>query len=116
MVVQQSVKAYATMPKGSLRNTPINFNQSSESIIPRSCSEDLRLRAKWILSLIEIYWVFLKLPFGIVAYAFTLCWTTIVETAVYLLRALKQLYTINHWYGCSYPQSQISGHARVKHC
>ena len=30
-----------------------------------------------------IYWVFLRLPFGILAYAFTLFWTTFVETAVY---------------------------------
>ena len=32
---------------------------------------------------IKIYLVFPRLPFGIVAYAFTLFWTTFVETAVY---------------------------------
>ena len=34
---------------------------------------------------IKIYWVFPRLPFGIVAYAFTLFWTTFVETAVFVL-------------------------------
>ena len=41
---------------------------------------------------IKIYLVFPRLPFGIVAYAFTLFWTTFVETAVYKLHANASLY------------------------
>ena len=44
------------------------------------------LQTKWLLSFnmfIKIYWVFPRPPFGIVAYAFMLFWTTFVETAVY---------------------------------
>ena len=44
---KKSVKAYSTLPKGSLGNT------------------------QWILSFIEIYWLFPRLRFGIVAYALT---------------------------------------------
>ena len=35
---------------------------------------------------IEIYWVFPRLLFGIVAYAFTLFWTTFVENDCILYR------------------------------
>ena len=38
---------------------------------------------KWILSFYQNSLRIPRLPFGIVAYAFTLFWTTFVETAVY---------------------------------
>ena len=64
---------------------PINFNESSESTMPWSYSEDLRWRAIWIPRSAFFYWNLLgipRLPFGIVAYAFKLFWTTFVKTAV----------------------------------
>ena len=42
----------------------------------------VRSRHYGFWAFIEIYWVFPRLPFGIVAYVFTLFWTTFVETAV----------------------------------
>ena len=53
-VVQTSVKACATMRKGSLGKKPMNCNESSSihyaSTVQQSYSEDLRRRAIWILS------------------------------------------------------------------
>ena len=55
--------------------------------------------ATCILSFIEIYWVFSRLPLGIVAYDFTLFWTTFVETVVYrVLNLGRESATTQSWW------------------
>ena len=82
--IQYKVSVYSCFDKGCPKY-PIYFNQSSESILPVISSSVFAVRSRhfgfW--ALIEIYWVFLRLPFGIVAYAFTVFWTNFVEIAVY---------------------------------
>ena len=48
---------------------------------------------------IEIYWAFLRLPFGIIAYTISLFRTTFVETAVYtyLILGIRQVWVRKRW-------------------
>ena len=71
------------MPKGSLRNTKVNFDKSSESIMPRPYNEDLRLGGGGGGG---------NFPDYLSALSRTLLrffWTTFVETAVYSSSQLR---------------------------
>ena len=83
VVQKKSVKAYATIQKASLRKCLINFDKSSESILPAISSlygrgiMDTELLSKFIGYFQDYLSAF-------VACAFTLFWRTFVETAVYV--------------------------------
>ena len=71
------------MPKGSLANTQsISTVQMLKIRIARHFKYSLYGRGIIKSAFIGIDWVFTRLFFGFVAYAFALFWTTFVETAV----------------------------------
>ena len=68
--------------QGYTHDIPINFNNSSESILPAISSLRCTVEALW-RSRHYTHLLGISQTFGILAYAFTLSWRTFVGTAVF---------------------------------